>query len=175
MKLFLAWILLSPLQEYQRQQTWAISDDPSTYVSTQTADSEIRYIIFVENQNFSLRAKGIDKNVGEGLHEGGLITVEENDKYLRLKNISIIIPNNFNSKFTSKEYSCKSFEILPDLFSVSCKNNLGKTIESVISKDRGILSFTGGCYLTDEELCTYVLTTPTGIRLRRKAITVTVH
>lgn len=139
-------------------------DSSSTYVSVQSGRRGIRSLIYVKGQNFNLRAVGSDRNTGRGSHEGGLITVEEYEDYFRLKNIGIVIPKSASSVFKFKDFDCETLKVGVGLFRTTCRSELSsKMLRYLTSKENGVVSFTGLCYLNAERLCDYVLVSETGI------------
>ena len=137
----------------------------SSYVSAQANEHNIRSRIDVYGPNFVMRAVGRDPNSGAGSHDGGLISVEEHESFYQLKNIGILLPKAGVSEWTSSDLRCQRLDLSEDVYSSACAR--GETRFSyLVSKSRGVLSFTGFCFITDDRLCQYVLISETGVASR---------
>ena len=164
-------ILLSAISGCQPNPSttaWQMDDGPSSYVSAETGRGGIRSLIYVKGQNFNLRAVGADAGVGQGSHEGGLITLDDHGTHFRLSLLGIIIPKTNVSNFEAGELSCHLSKIDEHLSRTVCTDSSNsRAMSYVISRDNEVISFTGLCYINAARLCNYVLVSPSGIKLEK--------
>ena len=134
----------------------------SSYVS-QESPNGVRSRINVQGSHFQMKAIGRDPRTGEGSHDGGLISIVESGDSYRLRNIGIIIPKQGVTNWADETGTCERLELTSVTYAAACTSKFGDKFTYLISKSRGVLSFTGHCFLTKERLCNYVLITEKGI------------
>lgn len=141
-------------------------DGNSSYISATTNEYNIRDRIDVTGHNFSVLAVGNNPNVGAGSHEGGLIWVEEGEQSYHLQNLGIELPKDGVREWVSDHWRCERLNVSKDVYTSVCADG-EKRKSVVVSRSRGILSFTGVCpviRINDAPgLCQYVLISPRGI------------
>jgi hypothetical protein len=137
----------------------------SSYVSVEANEHNIRSRIDVYGPNFTMRAIGADPNTGAGSHDGGLITIEEQDSFYRLRNIGIYLPKPGITEWASGELHCERLDVTDDIYSSACIRG-ERRFSYIVSKSRGVLSFTGFCFIATDRLCQYVLISESGIAHR---------
>lgn len=134
----------------------------SSYVSLDATDDGRRTRVDVHGRNFLMRASPDDPQ-GDS-HEGGAFWVERHDGFYHLKNIGIIVSDPTPSEWKFGDLSCRRRDVNEDTHANSCKRDgTGEQITSIVSRSRGVLSFTGHCWLTARRSCTYVLISERGI------------
>lgn len=134
----------------------------SSYVS-QEAPKGVRSRIDVQGLQFQMKAISRNPRTGEDGHHGGSFSsIESRDSY-RLRNIGIIIPKEGVTEWADELGTCERLELTSNTYAAACTSRLGDAFTYVISKSRGVLSFTGHCLLTEKQLCNYVLITEKGI------------
>ena len=137
----------------------------STYISVEANEHGIRNRIDVYGPNFVSRAIGKSPNTGAGQHEGGLIWIQPHDAFYRLANIGIDLPKEGAKEWIFEGIKCERLDINADVYSSVCSR--GDTrFYTLVSKAKGVLSFTGFCRVMKGNLCQYVLTTEKGIAHR---------
>jgi hypothetical protein len=134
----------------------------SAYVSVQANKENHRSRIDVYGVNFIIRAVGTNSATGADSDEGGLITIKDNEQSISLQNIAIESPKKGVVEWSSGDLHCQRLVLSGDVYSSACTNG-SKRFNSVVSKSRGVLTFTGFCRITDDQLCEYVLISKTGI------------
>ena len=137
----------------------------SSYISTE-ANENVRARIDVYDDDFIVKPVGRSPNVGAGSHEGGAISVKDLGRFYQLTPIGILIPKPGVTEWSWPEHNldCQRLDLSDDTYSTFCRR-MGSTDQftTVVSQSRGILSFTGHCHITKDELCEYVLISDRGI------------
>lgn len=137
----------------------------SSYVSVQANKYNHRSRIDVYGDNFIIRAVSSNPSYGAESDDGGLIAIKDSGHSLRLENIGIEFPKKDVSEWSSGNLHCQRLDLSGAVYSSTCTDGK-KSFNYVVSKMRGVLSFTGWCRITDDQICQYVLISPTGILLR---------
>jgi hypothetical protein len=135
----------------------------SSYVSQEATLKGVRSRINVQGEHFQMIAVGRDPKTGDGSHDGGMMSIVESRQSYRLRSVGIIIPKEGVTKWTDETGTCERLNLTSDTYATACTSKFGDKFTYLISKPRGVLSFTGHCFLTKERLCNYVLITEKGI------------
>ena len=138
------------------------SQPDSTYVSLETTGDGSRTRVDIYGHNFLKRPSPEDRR--DDSHDGGAFSVERYDGFYRLENIGIFVsrPGRLSWKFN--DLDCRRSDVNEDTHANSCKRDgTGEQFTSIVSRTRGVLSFTGHCWLTPSRLCNYVLVSERGI------------
>ena len=134
----------------------------STYVSLETSGDGSRTRVDIYGQNFLKRPSPEDPQ--DDSHDGGPFSVERHDGFYRLENIGIFVSQPGRPRWKFRDLDCRRLDVNEDTHSNSCKRDgTGETFTSIVSRTRGVLSFTGLCWLTESRLCNYVLLSERGI------------
>jgi hypothetical protein len=162
----LATLLVGGAQGKTPRSAWPRLLGSSTYISIQQSDKGHRSQIEIINANFIMRSVGSNPTVGAGSHDGGAIFVNKYHKFVELDNIGIILPRASGSwNFANRQ--CNSDALTADLLTVQCSGGgQNKALAYVYSKRRGVLAFTGFCWIAPDHICDYVLVSDFGVASR---------
>lgn len=134
----------------------------SSYVSLEATDDGRRTRVDVYDENFLMRDS--PEQPRDDSHEGGTFAVERQDGFYYLRNIGILISQPGRLQWKFQGLSCRRLDLNEDIHTDSCKHDgTGEQLTNIVSHSRGVLSFTGHCWLTPSRLCTYVLISERGI------------
>ena len=143
----------------------SVSPNPqpdSTYVSLETTGVGGRTRFEIYGRNFLHRPSPEDPQ--DDSHDGGAFWVERHDGFYRLANIGIFVSQPGRPRWKFRDLDCQRLEVNEDTHTNLCKREgTGQQVTSIVSRTRGVLSFTGFCWLTASRLCNYVLVSERGI------------
>ena len=138
----------------------------SSYVSATANKFNVRNRIDVIGTNHIVRAVGRHPNTGAGEHSGGALWVVENERSYTIRGIGIELPKEGVTDWSTALAQCQRLDMSDDVFTTVCTQT-DRVLSSVVSRSRGVLSFTGWCPVMfvggGKETCQYVLISERGL------------